>query len=82
METWVNNLSPSLFWDVSQEKVDPDRHGRWLLERVLMRGRWEDWLLLREHFELDRIRDLSPHLRLDPKAENFLKLYCRADVLS
>ena len=81
METWVNHLSPSLFWDVSQEKVDPERHGRWLLERVLMRGRWEDWLLIRENFKRDRIRDLSPHLRLDPKAENFLKLYCRDDDL-
>jgi hypothetical protein len=82
METWVNHLSPSLFWDVSRENVDPDKHGRWLLERVLMRGRWEDWLLIREHFKRDRIRDLSPRLRLDPKAENFLRLYCRDDDLS
>ena len=72
----MSNLSSELFWDVPQEKIDPKRHERWLIERVLLRGRWEDWLLIREHYDRVRIRSLSPHLRLDPKALNFLNLYC------
>ncbi len=77
MESWVNNLSPELFWDVSQEKIILKQHEKWLLERVLQRGRWEDWLLVREHYGKDRIRSLLPRLRLDSKAENFLRMYCR-----
>jgi hypothetical protein len=26
-------------------EVDPEKNARWILERVLQRGRWEDWLL-------------------------------------
>lgn len=77
MKSWIDNLSPELFWDVSQEKINLKQHEKWLLERVLQRGRWEDWLLVREHYGKDRLRGLLPGLRLDSKAENFLKLYCR-----
>ena len=76
MESWVKNLSPELFWDVRQEEIDPDKHEKWLVERVLQRGRWEDWLLVKTHYKKNRLIDLSPQLKLDPKAENFLKLYC------
>ena len=76
MESWVKNLSPELFWDVRQEEIDPDRHEKWLLERVLQRGRWEDWLLVKTQYKKSRLIDLSPQLKLDAKAENFLKLYC------
>ena len=76
MELWVNNLSADLFWDVLQKEVDPDLHERWLIERVLQRGRWEDWILLRENYSRKRFIGLLPHLRLDAKSENFLKFYC------
>lgn len=75
-DLWVNSLSAELFWDVLQEKVDPDRHERWLIERVLQRGRWEDWLVLRKHYSKKRLNGLLPQLRLDSKSEHFLKFYC------
>ena len=77
MNSWIKNLSPELFWDVSQKEVDPEIHERWLIERVLQRGRWEDWLILKTQYDKSRLRDLIPQLRLDPKAANFLNLYCR-----
>jgi hypothetical protein len=39
MKSWINNLSPELFWDVSRKEVDPERNERWLIERVLQRGK-------------------------------------------
>ena len=75
-ELWVNNLSSELFWDVLQKEVDPDLHERWLIERVMQRGRWEDWILLRENYSKKRLIGLLPQLRLDGKSEHFLKLHC------
>lgn len=72
----MNGLSSELFWDVSRKEVDPERHERWLMERVLRRGRWEDWLLIRAHYDKTRLINLSPELRLDPKSAHFLELYC------
>ena len=76
MEYWINALSAELFWDVARESVDPERHERWLIERVLHRGSWEDWLLIRSHYSKSKLFDLSPKLKLEPKTAHFLKLYC------
>jgi len=76
MDHWISNLSPELFWDVLQEKVDPEKHEKWLIERVLQRGRWEDWLLLKTHYDKPKLRSLSSKMRLDPKSAHFLKRYC------
>ena len=75
-DLWVSGLSSELFWDVLQEEVDPGRHERWLIERVLQRGRWEDWLLIRKHYNKKRLNSLLSQLRLDARSEHFLKFYC------
>ena len=71
-ELWVNNLSVELFWDALQKEVDPVLHERWLVERVVQRGRWEDWLLIRTHYDKPRLRKLLPQLRMDARSEHFL----------
>jgi hypothetical protein len=76
MGTFMRSLSPELFWDVDRNSVDLEKNARWLLGRVLERGRWEDWLLIRNHYGRQRIRMLSEGLKIDPKAGSFLKLYC------
>ncbi|MBN1647634.1 MAG: hypothetical protein JW874_06345 [Spirochaetales bacterium] len=76
MLTWISKLSPDLFWDTDQSQLDPEKHARWLLERVLHRGRWEDWLLIKKHYSKTKMKTLSPHLRLDGKSRQFLSIYC------
>ena len=76
MDTLVGQLSPGLFWDVDQKKVDTKKNARWLVERVLQRGTWEDWLLLRDLYGKTELRLLAPRLKLDAKSANFLELYC------
>lgn len=75
MEPWINNLSSYLFWDVPREGIDPDKHARWLVERVLQRGRWEDWLIIRNHYNKRRLLNLKPQLNINPKSAHFLELY-------
>lgn len=76
MDESISKLSPTLFWDVDQTVVDAQKNGRWLVERVLERGSWEDWLVIRGIYGKTGLRQLMPSLRLDPNSANFLKLYC------
>ena len=70
-------MSPQLFWDVDPETVDTKKNARWLIERVVQRGTWEDWLLISELYGKSGLRAIVPALRLDAKSVNFLRIYCQ-----
>jgi hypothetical protein len=74
MEPWIKQLSSDLFWDVAVESVDPVKNLRWLVERVVVRGRWEDWLLLRGHLTAESLRGVLPRLKVPAREINFLQL--------
>ncbi len=76
MEECIHLLSPQLFWDVDPETVDTKKNARWLIERVMQRGSWEDWLLVRKLYGKSGLRAIAPALRLDEKSSNFLRIYC------
>jgi hypothetical protein len=69
-------MSPQLFWDVDPETIDVKKNARWLIERVVQRGTWEDWLLLRTLYGKPELKTFAPTLRIDAKSANFLKKYC------
>ena len=71
MEPWLSQLSPDLFWDVAQDSIDPDKNMRWLVERVLVRGRWEDWLLLKDHLPSEGLAELVTQLKLSAGEAHF-----------
>jgi len=73
--SWSDRLSPILFWDVDKKTIDPVKHRRWLIERVLEKGQWEDWILLRDNVGKEDLAAESVHLHVDPKARNFLEIY-------
>jgi len=78
MEECIRRLSPQLFWDVDPEAVDARKHARWLIERVVQRGTWEDWLLVSKLYGKRGLQAIAPELRLDPKCANFLRIYCQS----
>lgn len=78
MENWIGTLSPDLFWDVDQAAVDPAINARWLVERVLQRGRWKDWQKVSAHYGKARLSALRSDLRVDAKSAHFLELYCES----
>jgi hypothetical protein len=36
-------FSKNLFWDIEESTLDVEKHARFIIERVLMRGRMTDW---------------------------------------
>lgn len=64
----------SLFWDVVE--VDPQKHARFVIERVLNFGDQEDFAWLRGFYEDDQIKEVVKRSRnLNAKSQNFWCLY-------
>ena len=67
-------LRKELFWDTPIEGIDLERHARFIVERVLHRGTWHDWVAVREHYGPSRLRELVTQIRdMDPKSLAFCK---------
>ena len=73
--TWLEKLSPDLFWDVDRATVDAVKNRRWLVERVLSRGRLEDWRIVSEHLDKATLRELLPVLKIAPRERHYLELF-------
>ncbi|MFZ4618854.1 MAG: DUF6922 domain-containing protein [Rectinemataceae bacterium] len=71
----MDSLSPELFWDVRREGIDPETQLRWLIERVVDRGRWKDWLVLKESIPREKMKAVLPRLRLQARERIFLENY-------
>ena len=74
-QSWVLELSPHLFWDTDRKTVTADEHLKWIVERVVERGTWEDWLLLNRHVSPGELTALLPRLRVPPREIAFLRAY-------
>ena len=72
------NLGKHLFWDTDPAQVDYEKHARKIIERVVTRGRLEDWRAIREYYGLDRIKEEVVQIRsLDDKTHTFLATILR-----
>lgn len=72
----MEELSEHLFWDVKRAEVDPERHGPWLVKRVLEYGRWRDWQIIVAHYGKPRVAEIATGLRsLQPKAFAFCSVW-------
>ncbi len=61
-----------LFWDVDPAKIDEETNARFIIERVMTRGKMSDFAQLQKTYSLDRIkRELVRCRSLDPKTLNF-----------
>jgi hypothetical protein len=70
------SLSSKLFWDVSQDQVDPDQHAAWLARRVLEYGDWTDWQALVRYYGKNRLAEIVQSIRsLHPKARAFCEIW-------
>jgi hypothetical protein len=73
--SWLDTLSDMLFWDVDRNAVDPETHIRWIIERILERGDYDDWTLVKNNVSKETLRKEYDRLRIDPKSKNFLNRY-------
>ena len=73
MSPFVASLSPHLFWDVDREQVDPEKHRRSIIQRVLERGSWDDWKAVKAEYTLPSIVEEARNMRsLEPTALAFV----------
>jgi hypothetical protein len=62
-QTIVKQFSPNLFWDIDIAELDMEKHIAYIVSRVLDYGRWEDWLLIRKYYGLEKIKETAMNLR-------------------
>ena len=69
-------FSKNLFWDVDADDLDIQENARFIIERVLMRGRIQDWLTINRIYGLDKIKEEAVRIRyLDKVTLNFCSTY-------
>ena len=66
-------LNQRLFWDIDTRNFNIDENAAWIIQRVLEYGTMKDWMILEDHFGVDKIVSYAQTLRtLDPVALSFL----------
>ena len=55
----IFNLSPELFWDCDQKKVDYEKNFRFVVERVLERGNLDDLRLIKSYYGMMRMKEAA-----------------------
>jgi len=80
MSSLIANLSPHIFWDVDVRSVDVEKHGVFVLQRVLQYGILKDWLLLKSIMGVENIKALAVQLpTLDDVSISFLSNLYKID---
>ena len=66
-------LSRYLFWDANPDNLDYEKHARHIIERVVTRGKLEDWFTIQEFYGRERIKKEVVRIRsMDAKTMVFL----------
>jgi hypothetical protein len=79
MKTFVERLTPSLFWDIDVSDLDESMHRQYIIQRVLERGNLSDWNCIKQHYSIKVIVEEAQRMKsLDPKALAFIA--CVGDV--
>lgn len=66
------NLSKHLLWDIDAQELDPNKHARFIVERVLTRGRLSDWFEIQTYYGWERLKKEVVKIRsLDSLTLNF-----------
>jgi hypothetical protein len=71
----IRQFTPSLFWDIDIKTLAETDHAGFIIQRVCMLGTWNDWLLLKKIYGLDKIKsELLQARQLDQKSLNYFSL--------
>ncbi len=66
-------LSKYLLWDTNPDTIDFEKSARHIIERVVTRGKLEDWRAILKYYGLDRIKKEVVRIRaMDAKTLTFL----------
>jgi hypothetical protein len=74
-------FSQFLFWDTSIEKIEPEKHKNYIIERVLSRGLLQDFYFLLQLYTTEEITIAVKKSKiLDPKTINFCSIYFKIPI--
>lgn len=66
------DLTKTLFWDIDTKTLDLEQHKRFIIERVLTRGDFSDWVAIRNYYGVETIKNEALQIRsLDELTLNF-----------
>jgi hypothetical protein len=72
---FIGKLNPALFWDYNLAKIDAQKNKMLILERVFLRGNWDEYKLLFSYYGKDEIKEsIVKILNFDSKTLNFLSI--------
>ena len=75
-ESDTPNLCSSLFWDVDYTGIQWQKNYRFVIERVLERGTFEDWQEIKRFYGMDKIEEAAVQARwLDNTTLSFCSNY-------
>lgn len=67
------SFSANLFWDADISSIDMEQNSRYIIQRVLEYGRYDDWKLILSYYGINRISGTAVNLRsLEPRALSFI----------
>lgn len=68
----ISQLTPALFWDTDIKSLSETEHSGFIIQRVCMFGTWNDWLLLKAGYGMEKIETELLNARyLDLKTLNY-----------
>jgi hypothetical protein len=69
-------LPKYLFWDIDLNELDPEKHARFIIQRVIQRGLLEHWVKIKQYYGLEKIKHEILAMRsLDAKTLTFFSVY-------
>jgi len=70
------NLRKNLFWDVKLESIDLEQHAKFIVERILQRGTWEEFKATIDFYGKQKVKSIIKRLRyLDDRTLHFCHTY-------
>lgn len=76
----LNNISAHLFWDVDVNQLKTEEHARFIIERVINRGNYSDWLNLIKLYSHSEIKRKIVNIKtFDKRTLSFLSMYYDID---
>ncbi|MCU0392815.1 MAG: hypothetical protein MUE81_17030 [Thermoflexibacter sp.] len=78
---FISKLSPTLFWDVDISTLDAQKHAAYIVERVLSRGKMEDFKLTKTYYGKPKIKRIAKKLRyMDDRVLHFCSIYFNVPI--
>jgi hypothetical protein len=63
LNSFIQNLSPHLFWDSDVATLDPEFHSGYIITRVMDRGSLDDVKKVWDAYGVEKVREVLTHCR-------------------